>query len=201
MTQEQVERYGKAWEAGQREDRECGLCGNFIQPGQWMRYHYNADGSRAIEHVDCDHREKDEDADDLPVASNTSEPPLNEARDRAPKNARGLTVQGSPEWCWQNIALLKTYYRYVGNRWQEVSAVLAELAEYRAWEKVPSGKPYGSEDQLLKAELGISKGQVEDLDRLLAGHDQAQRQRIRTRGRSAREGLARPRPSRRSSSL
>lgn len=210
MTDEQVERYGKAWEAGQREDRVCGLCGNLIQPSQWMRYHYHLDGSRAIEHVNCDHPEKDQDADylsvtapkHLPFANSaqdlastprarqslpTSKPRLSEARERALPDARGLKVPGSPEWCWQTIDLLKTYYQYVGNRWQGVLAILAELAEHRAWEKVPSGKPYGSEDELLNAELGIRKRQVEDLDGLLAGHDKAQDRRIRTRGRSPRK--------------
>ena len=208
MTDEQVERYGKAWEAGEREDRVCGLCGNVIQPGQWMCYHYHLDGSRAIEHVDCDHPEKDQDADYLrvtplkhrPFANSaqdqaewagqslpTSKPGLDEAKERALPGARGLNVPGSPEWCWQTINLLKTYYQYVGNRWQEVMSVLVELAEHRAWEKVPSGKPYGSEDELLKSELGISKGQVEDLDRLLAGDGEPQHQRIRTRGGSPRK--------------
>ena len=37
-------------------------------------------------------------------------------------------------------------------------------------------KPYGSEDELLKAKLEISKRQKEDLDRLLAGHNKPQHQ-------------------------
>ena len=187
MTDEQVERYGRAWEAGQREDRICGLCGNVIQSGQWMHYHYHPDGSRAIEHVNCHPPEMDQDANFVQVTSPKHLPYAKHQVEWAPASlspqvslvsirqteralpgAHGLNVPGSPEWCWQTINLLKTYYQYVGNRWQEVLAVLAELAEHRAWEKVPSGKPYGSEDELLKAELGISKRHVEDLDRLLA---------------------------------
>ena len=114
MTDDQVERCGKAWEAGEREDRSCGLCGNFIQPGQWMRYHYNADGSRAIEHVTCDHPEKDQRAHYLQVTPpNAGRPAYGEAREWALRGTQSLRAPGSPEWCWQTINLLKTYYQYV----------------------------------------------------------------------------------------
>jgi len=184
MTDEHVERYGKAWEAGQREDRECSLCGNFIRPGQWMHYHYRADGSRAIEHVDCDHPEKHQDADYLQVTPpDTGEHRLNEAGELLSLGARDLTVPGSPEWCSHTIDLLKLNYQVLENRWGEVVSVLTELAEHHAWEEVPHDKPYGSVVGLLRAELGISKRQVDALGRLLPRRHKTWDERTVTRSR------------------
>ncbi len=68
---------------------------------------------------------------------------------------------GSPEWCYQSLYILKTYYNSLERFWQEFSTVKQELEQQRAWEKIPPGKPYGSLEAMLEAELGAALPEIE----------------------------------------
>ena len=82
-------------------------------------------------------------------------------RDRALSYPRNMKEPGTPEWCWQTLELLKMRYRAVDTEWQGVQRARAELAEVKAWEIIPPENPYGSEEALLRAELGETLQQVE----------------------------------------
>ena len=86
--------------------------------------------------------------------------PRLDKRTRAVIGPRNLKVKGSPEWCWQTLDLLKSCYRYVEEEWQVVERMRTELAEVKAWEVIPPGNPYGSEEAMLLAEIGESATQV-----------------------------------------
>lgn len=75
-------------------------------------------------------------------------------RQRALFGPRQAKTKGSPEWCWQTLELLKSAYAAVERRWQEVEEIKGDLATVKAWEVIPPGNPYGSEDAMLEAELG-----------------------------------------------
>ncbi|MPZ13962.1 MAG: hypothetical protein GEU73_05995 [Chloroflexi bacterium] len=70
---------------------------------------------------------------------------------------RALKAVGSPEWCWQTIDGLKSYYGYLDRDWERVERLLGELEAARAWEVVPPEGPYGSLDRMLQAELGTDE--------------------------------------------
>jgi hypothetical protein len=76
----------------------------------------------------------------------------------APRNSR---VPGSPEWCYQTLNLLQDSYRDIALDSRRFDECLAELRQHRAWEKVPIGKPYGTEDRMFAAELGKRADEIE----------------------------------------
>jgi hypothetical protein len=77
----------------------------------------------------------------------------------APRNTR---EPGSPEWCYQTMSLLKVSYRSINVDHESFSHYLNELREHRAWEKVPVGHPYGSEEKMLLGELGKRVEEIKD---------------------------------------
>jgi hypothetical protein len=77
-----------------------------------------------------------------------------EPREAAQIGPRQLKEPSSPAYAWQTIAVIQRRWQSKEislEKWQEV---LQEAQENRIWEKVPEGKPYGSLDALLRAEIG-----------------------------------------------
>jgi len=87
-------------------------------------------------------------------------PELSE-RERATIGPRELKTPGSPEWCWQTITHLRNVYQRVEERWRDVESMVTELEAARAWEVIPPGNPYGDEETMLRAELGIGLGEMQ----------------------------------------
>lgn len=119
-------------------------------------------------------------------------------RDQSLYGPRSLKPVGSAEWCWQTIELLKNRYRDVDERWHDVEDALSELEQVRAWDVVPPHSPYGSLDQMLRAELGIGADQVRsrvvdaktaaERAKPLADHGELGRGRTRDSGRNSIKG-------------
>lgn len=76
------------------------------------------------------------------------------AREAAQIGPRQMKDPNSPEFAWQTVALLKVYYQSKEVSEQRWRNVLAEAEQHRIYEKVPEGKPYGSLDAMLLAEIG-----------------------------------------------
>lgn len=81
-------------------------------------------------------------------------------REAALSGPRSLKTPGSPEWCWQTIESLKNSLSLLDQRWQQAEQVVDDLRGARAWEKIPPENPYGSLDELLKAETGLGESQI-----------------------------------------
>jgi hypothetical protein len=78
-----------------------------------------------------------------------------------PNTPRALLPKGSPEWCYRTIDRLRYALEEIHVTESHYDKVIDELVEYRAWEKIPTPEsPYGSLDELLKAELGLSKDEA-----------------------------------------
>ena len=63
---------------------------------------------------------------------------------------------GSTDWCWSSLYGARHAWSskvYFNRLWEEV---LGEVRQYQVWEKVPPENPYGSEDAMFRAELGIT---------------------------------------------
>src|SRR5215831_6566104 len=77
-------------------------------------------------------------------------------RQAALAGPRDLKQEGSPEWCWQTVYLLQRSCEHMEEQWARADQFRLELAEQRAWERIPPEHPYGSEDAMLRAEIGAS---------------------------------------------
>lgn len=82
-------------------------------------------------------------------------------QERALAGPRALKEVGSPEWCWQTVSYLKDSVRHVGEQWRRTDVILAELKEARAWKVIPPEKPYGSFDEMLRAETGLTEAEIQ----------------------------------------
>src|SRR5262245_16149927 len=91
--------------------------------------------------------------------------PIDE-RTRAPWGPRDLKTPGTSEWCWQTVDLLQRRLERLSHNAQDCAETLAEVAESRAWEKVPAEAPYGDRDKLAQAEFGHPWAVLEQLVRL-----------------------------------
>lgn len=76
-------------------------------------------------------------------------------RDMALQSAIVLKDKGSPEWCYQKVAFLRDVFQMEQLTLQQWEKAIDELKKYRAWDKIPEERPYGSLDALLQAEIGI----------------------------------------------
>lgn len=76
-------------------------------------------------------------------------------KDRALAGPRALKEPGSPEWCWQTVQYLREAMRHVAEEYRQAEQVLEELKQAKAWTKIPPGRPYGSLDSMLRAEIGM----------------------------------------------
>jgi len=70
----------------------------------------------------------------------------------APRNSR---QPGCPEWCYQTLNLLAMGWQSYELNVESLTDYYEQICMFKAWEKIPVGKPYGSKEALLKAELGI----------------------------------------------
>ena len=111
-------------------------------------------------------------------------PDLSE-RDRAAFGPRSLKPVGSPEWCWQTLSGLIADYKLIDERFDQVGTALDELTKAEAWEVIPSGKPYGTRNRMLAAELGVDTRTVQQEIR------QARKRKLQGYG-GARAGAGRP---------
>lgn len=69
---------------------------------------------------------------------------------------RAMRVVGSPEWCWQTLAQLKIRFSQKADSAAMFEQTLRELEEARAWEVIPRERPFGSEEAMLRTELGVA---------------------------------------------
>jgi hypothetical protein len=65
-------------------------------------------------------------------------------------------ARGSPEWCYSTIDRAKSVYQRYETGLEYWEKIIAEIEEAHVYDRVPVGRPYGSLDALLKAELGVS---------------------------------------------
>ena len=72
--------------------------------------------------------------------------------DTAPRDSR---QPGCPEWCYQTLNLLAMGWQSYELNVERLTDYYESICVFKAWEKIPVGKPYGSKEALLKAELGI----------------------------------------------
>jgi hypothetical protein len=75
-------------------------------------------------------------------------------REKASVGPRDLKTPGSVEWAWQTLSALKHSWEVKELSVQRFESLVEELEVKRAFELVPPGKPYGSLDAMLKAEIG-----------------------------------------------
>jgi hypothetical protein len=75
-------------------------------------------------------------------------------REAASVGPRELKTPGTVVWAWQTLNALKRSWELKELSVKQYDDVLDELKEYRAWELVPPGNPYGSLEAMLKAEIG-----------------------------------------------
>jgi len=72
--------------------------------------------------------------------------------DTAPRNSR---QPGCPLWCYQTLNLLAMGWQSYEIDVERIAKYYESICVFKAWEKIPVEKPYGSKEALLKAELGI----------------------------------------------
>ena len=70
----------------------------------------------------------------------------------APRDSR---QPGCPEWCYQTLNLLAMGWQSYEIEVDRLTEYYESICVFKAWEKIPVQKPYGSKEALLKAELGI----------------------------------------------
>lgn len=85
-----------------------------------------------------------------------SRTPLTE-RERASFGPRALKQVGSPAWCYQAVNDLRRTYQFKKSTVEDWERILAEVVTAKAWEVIPTGKPYGSLEALLLAEVGATE--------------------------------------------
>jgi hypothetical protein len=100
----------------------------------------------------------------------------------AESSPRSEKVPGSKEWCWQVLTVLKLSYGRLAEEWQTVERYREELAQHHAWDVVPPGHPYGSEDAMLRAEIGVDTATLEHEVRDLRAKNEADQAQERPRG-------------------
>lgn len=108
--------------------------------------------------------------------------PLSKAKSKKEKEIilaqtgpRQLKERGSPEYCWQTAMHLRRVWEGHGLELDMWEKTLAEIQEHRAWEKIPTDKPYGSLDALLQDVIGCTLKEARDriVERLDALRDEA----------------------------
>jgi hypothetical protein len=97
---------------------------------------------------------------------------------------RALKEPGSIQWCYQTLELLKIRWEREESTAADLRAILDEVKTYKVWEKIPPEQPYGSEEDMLRAELGVGAQEAER--EILSRHDAGARG---GRGKKAMEGL------------
>jgi hypothetical protein len=75
---------------------------------------------------------------------------------------RQLKEPGSPAWCVQTVRYLKAHVRHVDEQWRQAEQVLDELVRAQAWRVIPPGKPYGTLNKMLKAEVGLDSRAIKN---------------------------------------
>jgi hypothetical protein len=81
-------------------------------------------------------------------------------RQRAEGGPLELKQAGTPEWCWQLLGVLKSWWRSGQNSNEHFYAILNLLEEHQAYKKIPPEKPFGNVDAMLEAEIGVNKKQA-----------------------------------------
>jgi hypothetical protein len=82
-------------------------------------------------------------------------------REKALFGPRDMKEEGSVEWCWQTLDLLKNRWEqktFTDKKWQDA---ILEIERHRIYEKIPTENPYGSLDVMLKAEIGHTREEAE----------------------------------------
>jgi len=77
--------------------------------------------------------------------------------------ARSTQPPGSPDWCQSGVRHLKKLWPFLEANQSAFQRELQQLREHRAWLVLPSPEaPYGSEDAMMLAELGVTAGVVSE---------------------------------------
>lgn len=81
--------------------------------------------------------------------------PLSE-REAAERGPLGLKNTNSVEYAYQYCHLLKTLYEDAQTSREQFEHALATAEQYKIYEKIPRDQPYGSLENLLRAELDLA---------------------------------------------
>jgi hypothetical protein len=109
-------------------------------------------------------QEQDQEQDHLapqpersPTMRSHKRPGRMDPREAASIGPRQLKDPRSPAFAWQTISLIKMKYQMQEISVKEWREILEEAERFRIYDKVPEGRPYGSLDALLLAEVGCDK--------------------------------------------
>jgi hypothetical protein len=102
--------------------------------------------------------------------------------DRALSGPRALKEEGSPDWCWQTVDLLKRYLYNIEQTWRQADEVIGELEQVQAWKVIRPGKPYRSFNAMCLDLLGMPASDV---------RGRIDRQKIKALGKVAQAGPGR----------
>lgn len=80
--------------------------------------------------------------------------------DSALSGPRALKEEGSADWCWQTIDLLKRYLFNIEQTWRQADQVIGELEHVQAWKVIRPGKPYRSFNAMCLDLLGMPASDV-----------------------------------------
>jgi hypothetical protein len=81
-------------------------------------------------------------------------------RQEAAFGPRATKPVGSRAWCWQTLDLLRDQFQRIEMDWGRAAETVKELRAAKAWDVVPPNRPYGSEDAMLLAEIGLTAKQA-----------------------------------------
>ena len=80
--------------------------------------------------------------------------------DPAFSGPRALKEEGSADWCWQTVDLLKRYLFNIEQAWRQADQVVGELEQVQAWKVIRPEKPYRSFNAMCLDLLGMPASDV-----------------------------------------
>jgi hypothetical protein len=80
--------------------------------------------------------------------------------DPAFSGPRALKEEGSADWCWQTVDLLKRYLFNIEQTWRQADQVVSELEQVQAWKAIRPEKPYRSFNAMCLDLLGMPASDV-----------------------------------------
>ncbi|HEY7804169.1 MAG TPA: hypothetical protein VIC30_07015 [Orrella sp.] len=87
---------------------------------------------------------------------------VDQVRKRSSTAPRDSREPGCPEWCYQTLNLLSMSWQSVEIDVERITEHYLELCATKAWLKIPVHAPYGTEQEMIKQELGIEEGDFYD---------------------------------------
>jgi hypothetical protein len=79
----------------------------------------------------------------------------------AGSSPRDMMQKGDADWCWSALLHLRTIWASEKSTIEMWERTIADIRSACAWEKVPKGRPYGTEDAMLRDVLGVELSEAE----------------------------------------